>query len=102
MLRVLSMMATSLAIAPATATCGSGTIASLAFMTLNLLPVGWGSSAIARPSEHVARSPIAVLGVLMHSIDPEGGAALDPGPDVEQRGPPRLRPPARQLGRGGR
>jgi hypothetical protein len=28
----LSMMATSLAIAPATATCGSGTIASLAFI----------------------------------------------------------------------
>ena len=40
MFRVLSMIATSLAIAPATATWGSATIASEAFMSLNLLRTG--------------------------------------------------------------
>src|SRR6185295_7586271 len=100
MLRVLSMIATSLAIAPATATWGSATMTSEAFMSLNLLRTGWGSSVRGQRHECRAGRLIAVLRIPAHPLDLQGRVPLHPGPNVGERRPLRLRAPEREPGRG--
>src|SRR5688572_7392415 len=100
MFRVLSMIATSLAIAPATATCGSATIASEALILLNLTRARWGSRPPDR-RERVERGDVAVVGVPLHAVHPERGIALDRRSDVDEGRPRGIGPPERELSRGG-
>jgi hypothetical protein len=92
------MIATSLAIAPATATWGSGTIASDAFMWLNLLRSRCGSSLMHPLFQHRASGLIPILGIAAHMFYSESGSTVHPRSHINERRTFRLGAPERHLG----
>src|SRR5688500_8901726 len=93
MLRVLSMIATSLAIAPATATWGSGTIASEAFIGSICPDRGKGQ-------ERLSGGAAPLIGVLPHPVHSEGRVALDERADIYQGRPAGVGSPEGDLALG--